>query len=316
MCTAVNYVNGDHYFGRNLDLEASYREEVTITPRNYPFSFWNKSDSNHHYAMIGMATIQNHYPLYYEASNERGLSMAALYFPKNAVYLPEMDGKDNIAPYEFIPWILSQCSNVAEAQKRLEQTNLVDIPFSTACPNQPLHWLISDASSSLVVEPTADGLKLYGNPVGVLTNNPPFNYHLYHLQEYQNLTNFEQGDNLSKGMGAVGLPGDFSSASRFVKAEFVRRHSVSDGSEASNVSQMFHILSSVAVPRGSVKVADDVYETTLYSSCCNTSKGIYYYTTYDNSRITEVKLNNTDLFGQRLISYPIRTAADFLLENG
>ena len=98
MCTAIRYCKGDHYFGRNLDLPKGFSEEVTITPRNYPFHFRNGLHLLHHHAMIGMATISGGYPLYYEATNEKGLSMAGLNFPGNAVYLPRTACKDNIAP--------------------------------------------------------------------------------------------------------------------------------------------------------------------------------------------------------------------------
>ena len=86
MCTAAVYKTKDFYFGRTLDYEFSYGDEVTVTPRNYPFHFRNMGDMESHYAMIGMATVADGYPLYYEATNEAGLSMAGLNFPGNAVF--------------------------------------------------------------------------------------------------------------------------------------------------------------------------------------------------------------------------------------
>ena len=94
MCTAISYKTKDHYFGRNLDLEYSYVESVTVTPRNYPFHFRKERDFPKHYAMIGMAYVQDDYPLYYDATNEKGLSIAALNFPQNAHYKPFCEGKD------------------------------------------------------------------------------------------------------------------------------------------------------------------------------------------------------------------------------
>ena len=85
MCTAVSFLAKNHYFGRNLDYEFSYNETVTITPRNYPFKFRRMGENNKHYAMIGMAFVQENYPLYYDATNEKGLSIAGLNFPGNAV---------------------------------------------------------------------------------------------------------------------------------------------------------------------------------------------------------------------------------------
>ena len=98
MCTAATYRTRDHYFGRTLDYEFSYAEEVTITPRNFPFRFRHVRPLDHHYALIGMATVAEDYPLYYEATNEKGLSMAGLNFPGNAVYRPPRTAWTTSAP--------------------------------------------------------------------------------------------------------------------------------------------------------------------------------------------------------------------------
>ena len=119
MCTAVTFKGKDHYFGRNLDLEYSYKESVTITPRDYPFYFRKVPTISKHYAMIGMAVVSNGYPLYYDATNEHGLSIASLNFPGNAVYYPEVEKADNITPFELIPWLLCQCKNVPDSKSLL-----------------------------------------------------------------------------------------------------------------------------------------------------------------------------------------------------
>ena len=107
MCTCATYQTKDHYFGRNLDLEFSYQESVTITPRNFPIPFRRKETMTSHHAMIGMAFVCGGFPLYYDATNEFGLSMAGLNFPGNGYFPePQEDGKDEISPFEFIPWIL------------------------------------------------------------------------------------------------------------------------------------------------------------------------------------------------------------------
>lgn len=313
MCTAITYQTRDHYFGRNLDLEYSYNETVTITPRNYPFRFRQAGPLGRHYAMIGMAYVTDDYPLYYDATNEKGLSMAGLHFPGNAVYRSEAVRRDPIAPFEFIPWILGQCATAAEAREQLAWIDLVDIAFREDLPPSPLHWLIADRQEAIVVEAVSDGLHVYDNPVGVLTNNPPFDFQMTNLCNYMGLHNgapekkFSDALELhahSRGMGALGLPGDFSSVSRFVKAAFVKQNAVSEDSEAASVNQFFHMLGSVAMPRGCVSV-DGKYEITVYSSCCNTDRGIYYYTTYENSHITGIDLHKADLNAHTLFSYPL-----------
>lgn len=323
MCTAITFHTKDHYFGRNLDFEHNFGESVAVTPRNYPLPFRCMPSLPHHYALIGMASVDREYPLYYDATNEKGLSMAGLYFPDNAVYLPEKDGMDNIAPFEFIPWILGQCTTVLQAETLLSRLNLAQIPYSDAYPLSPLHFLIADRERSITVEPTAEGLKVYENPVGVLTNNPPFEYHLLNLANYLNVTREEPVSRFapncpitaySRGMGGIGLPGDLSSASRFVRAAFTKLNSICDTTESASISQFFHILGSVAQQKGCVKVGDD-YEKTIYSSCCNTNTGIYYYTTYENAQITGVCLHNTDLNGSTLTTYPLVTGQQLRMEN-
>lgn len=314
MCTAVTYTTKDHYFGRNLDLEYSYRETVTITPRNFPFQFRHQMEQKEHFAMIGMAYVQEGYPLYYDAINEKGLGMAGLNFPGNARYQGLGAECENIAPFEFIPRILGQCETVAEARAAMENIRLVGENFSPELQTTPLHWLIADKKDAIVAEPREEGLRIYDNPVGVLTNNPPFEMQRHWLNHFMGISAeplenrfcaaipFEE---YSRGMGGIGLPGDWSSASRFVRAAFVRNHAVSGSTEKESVSQFFRILGSVEQQRGCVQLKDGSYEITRYSSCCNLDKGIYYYTTYENHQISAVNMMNEELNSSCLVSYPL-----------
>ncbi|CAK7043227.1 MAG: Choloylglycine hydrolase [Eubacterium sp.] len=324
MCTAATYTTKDHYFGRNLDLEFSYNETVTVTPRNYPFQFRKVKALESHYAMIGMAFVVDNYPLYYDATNEKGLSMAGLNFPENADYKQETEGKDNVTPFEFIPWILGQCSTIEEVKELLGRINLININFSEKLPLSPLHWMISDRNESITVESVKEGLKIYDNPVGILTNNPTFDIQMFNLNNYVNVTrevpenrfsNAIALDIYSRGMGGIGIPGDLSSSSRFVKAVFTKLNSVSGTSESESISQFFHILGSVNQERGCVRLAEDTYEITIYSSCCNIDKGVYYYKTYENSQITGVDMHNENLNSQNLVSYPLIKEQQIKIQN-
>ena len=324
MCTAITLTTKDHYFGRNLDLEYSYNETITITPRNSPFTFRKYKTLYPHYALIGTAYVVDNYPLYYDATNEKGLSVAGLNFPENAFYNPFQQEKDNITPFEFIPWILTQCATVSEAKKRIQSLNLFEEPFNEELPLSPLHWIITDKESSFVVEAVKEGLHIYENPVGVLTNNPPFPTQLFQLNNYMHLStkplenHFSAELNLksySNGMGAMGLPGDWSSQSRFIRATFAKMNSKCGDSEKESVSQFFHILDSVAFPRGCVEIKPNLFEITVYSSCCNTNKGIYYYKTYENHQISAIHMHNEDLEGQSLICYPMKTENEIYAIN-
>ena len=323
MCTAVSFLSGDHYFGRNLDLEYRYREAVTIAPRNFPFRFRNGKNFLSHLAIIGMATVADGYPLYYDGTNEAGLSMAGLNFPEDAFYGKPGNIKDSIAPFELIPWVLCQCHTTAEAKALLKNTSVDAIEFSPKYKLSDLHWIISDETESITVEPLKSGLTVTENPVGVLTNSPPFDYHMHNLCNYMHLTNSQVKNRLSpqidlkpysRGMGAMGLPGDLSSASRFVRACFTKLCSVKPETEYEAITQFFHILGSVEQQAGCVQIGDR-FEKTVYSSCCNTKKGIYYYTTYENPQVTGVSLYREDLNADRLFSYPLVHSAQIRMEN-
>lgn len=323
MCTAITYRTSDYYFGRTLDLEYSYDEQITVTPRNFVFSFREKESLKSHYAIIGMAAVVEDYPLYYEASNECGLCMAGLNFPNQTHYFPPKENKDNIAPFEFIPWILSQCKNLEDAKSLLKNINLCDINFSEKLPLSPLHWMIADREGALTVESVENGIKVYENPIGVLTNSPSFDYHMTHLCDYINLTPQVPENRFgsiklhpySRGMGAMGIPGDVSSASRFIRAAFVKLNSVSGSSENESVSQFFHILGSVEQQRGCVCLPDGSYEITRYTSCINADKGIYYYTTYENHCISAIDMHRSNLDGEALLTFPLIQSQKIVKQN-
>ena len=323
MCTASNYITDNHYFGRNFDYEISYNERVTVTPRNYELKFRKTDDIKTHYAMIGMAAGIDEYPLYYDACNEKGLAIAGLNFAGNAVYGEFEEDMVNITPFELIPYLLGTCSSVSEAREALGKINLVNINFADELPLSPLHWMISDEVEAIVVEPLAEGLKVYDNPVGVLTNNPPFDKQLFYLNNYRGLSNKNPENTFgvdleeySRGMGAIGLPGDLSSASRFAKVAFTRANSYSDNDEASSVGQFFHILGSVEQQNGCTFIDDpDLYEYTIYTSCYNTNRAILYYRTYHNSQITAVDLNRENLDSSDLINYKLINEEQFNFIN-
>ena len=305
MCTAVTYKN--RYFGRNLDYDRSFRESVVITRRAFPFRFPEGQALQKHHAIIGMAHISDNYPLYYDAMNEKGLAMAGLLFGENAVYHGPVAGKDNIPSWGLIPWILGQCRSASEAEQLLFRLNLTDVSFCAELPPSPLHWMIADRERSLVVESMANGLHVYENPVGVLTNDPPFPFHLQNLHQYLSLTKEEPKNRFSekmelkpfsRGMGALGLPGDLSSVSRFVRAAFVRANAFS--AEEGDVSQFFHILGAVEQQRGCVHLGNGRYEITLYTSCCDLEKGVYYWKTYEDYSIQKTELAEGMLDGNGL----------------
>jgi penicillin V acylase-like amidase (Ntn superfamily) len=324
MCTAATYRTDDFYMGRTLDYEFSYGEEITVMPRNFPLSFRHGGGTDRHYAIIGMAHVADGYPMFYDAVNEKGLGMAGLNFAASARYSEPEDGKQNVAQFEFIPWVLSQFASLGQARSAIEKINLVGTTYDSRYPAAKMHWIIADKSGAITVEPTEGGLKIYDNAPGVLTNEPPFDMQLFNLNNYMRLSprqpenSFSDALDLgtySRGMGGLGLPGDLSSMSRFVRAAFTKLNSLSGSGEAESVGQFFHILGSVEQVRGCCEVAQDKYEITIYTSCFNADKGVYYYTTYNNRRITAVDMHRENLDSDSLARYPMLDKEDVLRQN-
>lgn len=310
MCTAIYLNKGGVYFGRTLDYDFSYGEEVVITPRSFPFNFKSSGLCEKHVAFIGTAKVLNGYPLYYDAMNEKGLYIAGLNFVGNACYAKSGEGERQIAQYELIPYLMCKCSSVDGVIYELSNSTISGEQFCSQMPTAQLHWLVADRDRCITVECVKEGLKIYDNPVGVLTNNPPFDFQLFNLNNYRNVTAAERVSDFgggvklneySRGMGGMGLPGDWSSASRFVRAAFACANSTLTNGEEEGVIQFFRLLNTVAQPSGICQVGKG-QEKSIYSSCCSPTTGRYYYSTYDSYGICAVQMEGED--GNELIRYP------------
>jgi len=320
MCTAITYSHNNFYFGRNLDFENSFDEKIVITGRSFPFFLRNSKKIESHYAIIGMGIVSDNFPLYFDAVNEFGLCMAGLLFPEAAHFRKSNPCKNNIASFELIPYVLCKCKTIAEARELLAEVSIIKIDFSNESPLTPLHWIVSDKTGSLAVEPVAEGLKVYSNHVGVLTNSPSFDMQLFNLNNYMNLSPKQPTNSFSKGvplfcysfgMGSLGLPGDLSSMSRFVRACFTKQNCTRLNSE----SEFFHILNAVYQTCGLNDVGDGEYEYTRYSCCYNTTKLLYCYTTYGNLSLCAIDMNKVCIYDDKLIVYPHINEQNIMVQN-
>ncbi len=323
MCTSMVLRSDNSYFGRNMDIENGFGQRIIITPRNHIISFKRVDSLNKHYSIIGMGTVIDNYPLYADATNEFGLSIASLAFPDNAYYEREMDiHKYNVTPSELILWILGQCRTIDDTVNLLNKTNIIDIYFNDNIPLTPLHWHIADKEKSITVEVTKTGMHIYDNKAEILTNNPEFSFHMNNLALYLNLeTHIPTNcftDELGikpfcKGIGSIGLPGDYSSTSRFIKTAYLLLNSKKYNDD--DISRFFHILDSVFVVDGCIVLKNVSDYLTLYTSCVNIDKCIYYYKSYNNSRITAVNMWDENVDSNELITFSLKNNQDILLEN-
>ncbi|MBO5670982.1 MAG: linear amide C-N hydrolase [Clostridia bacterium] len=305
MCTAVSLTHeNNHFFARTLDLEYHYNESVTLAPRRYPFTFTDGTHTADHPALLGMAYVMDGYPLYYDAMNEHGLCMAGLAFPHFCTYAPRDAQRDShrIAPFELIPYVLTHSRTVGDARGLLSGSALTDIPFSDALPNQPMHWMIADSHACAVLETDETGaICWYDNECGVMTNSPPFLRQTAVFSQYHHLTPYPKLDaetgHLMRGMGAVGLPGDWSSPSRFIRAAFLRRHMRCD-----TANTAFSLLDSVKVPRGASYTEDGKPIVTVYSAVMDVRQMSYYYRTEEHPHVRSFRPTPLALRGNVCIS--------------
>lgn len=325
MCTAVSCRQGSHLFGRTLDYEHSFGECIVVTPRNFPLGFRHLPTLTQHYAICGMARVQENYPLYFDGFNEKGLAAAGLNFTQSTVYGIPDSSRESLAQFEVLPRLLGSCATVAEAVQLLENCIITAEAFAPDLPAARLHWLLADEQQVVCVEAVEGGIRMYDDPVGVLTNEPPFPVQLQSLAAYQQLSAAEPENRAfpgislplcSRGMGAVGLPGDLSSPSRFVRAAFANANSLWGDNIGEPMSQMFHLLDTVSQLRGLCRVAEGQYECTRYAAAMDPGRGIYCYTTCENHRPTAVCLGSCDLNTVALLQFPLRRKPDILWENG
>lgn len=299
MCTAINF-NG--YFGRNLDLDVEFENKVVITPKGYEFKLKNNQRIINKQNIIGMAIVIENYPLYFDAMNESGIFIAGLNFDGFAKYFDHKKNKLNLAQFELIPFLLSETKNLEDVKKILKELNITNDWFNKKLPCAPLHWLVGFKNKSIVIEQTKDGLRFYDNNLNVLSNNPTFDFHMLNMSQYKNLSIKNPPNNLtnidlnsySEGMGMVGLPGDWSSVSRFIKAAFLVSNTVDEKTEIDNVTNFFHILGSVFQIKGNAITKTKKFETTFYTSCMSSKTKTYYYKTYNNSQINAIDLSKVN----------------------
>ena len=308
MCTALTLKTKDGYnlFGRTMDLSYSFNQAVTLVPRKYEYRDRVTGNMKRtKYAIIGMGTVIEEYPAFAEAMNEKGLACAGLNFPRYS-HLEDLPVpcKRNIAPYDLILWILSNFETVDDVKEAIRNVELISVQINSQTPLPTLHWRVADAKGqSIVIEKTKEGLKVYENPIGVMTNSPTFDWHLTNLNEYINITSIQPEatkwgnqklNPLGVGLGTKGLPGGYSGVDRFVRISYLKSRLSETEDLNSGISQFFHMLNSVAMPKGAVK-ADGLDDMTLYISCMCQQKGIYYYSTYNNNGISAIDMNKEDL---------------------
>lgn len=304
MCTGVRFTDteGHLYWGRNLDWNEGYGQTPIVMPKGYKLAraFGDAFATKH--ACIGMGIEYEGYPLYFNCGNDAGLAIGGLNFPGYAAFEKDaVPNKTNVAAYEMPAWVAASFATVDEAEAALRDVAIVGKSIAPSMGVSMLHWHIADAKRSIVVEYQADGMHIYDDTVDVLTNQPPFPWHMENLRNYMCCNGDWPGDIKWRddtltpfGTGATmrGIPGDTYSTSRFVKAAFVNSFHPQKAGEQANVMRMFHTLGSVSFVEGCAKMADGSSEITLFSDCFSAATGTYYFNTYDDPSLRSACLKD------------------------
>jgi choloylglycine hydrolase len=329
MCTGLTLITKDnkHLFGRNLDVPATYGQFPLIVPRNFEWvNVVNEDTYISKYACAGMGIVVDNQPLLFDALNEKGLAGGGLNFTHFAKFNDvAVDEKVNISASNFLYWALSNFSNLHELKEALKNLVLTNTSVKPGLPVAKLHWMFTDLTgNSIVVEYMENGINVYDNPVGVLTNDPTFPWQLTNLSQYVTLSkDTPQARKFSEyvaapyghGLGMCGIPGDASPASRFVRTAFFRDCIAEADDEITGVSAFLQVLTSVTVLKGSEVDPNGDLNHTLYKSCMCQESGTYYYTDYSNRRINAICLTKADLETKEIIKFNYNNKQDILYQN-
>jgi choloylglycine hydrolase len=314
-CTGITIKpkDGSIIFARTLEFGMDLQSNIIIVPRGKEFVGTAPGNTaglrwKSKYGIVGTNAFDM--PVTIDGLNEKGLSVGLFYFPGFAKYqeLRSEDFRNALAPWELGVFLLGTCSDVREAVAAAKSVRVGEVVQKDMGIVPPAHFIVTDASgTSVVLEYIGGELKVHANPLNVMTNSPTFDWHMTNLSNYVNLTdkNVEQIEvagleirGFGQGSGMLGLPGDFTPPSRFVRAVAFSKSALPVEKANDGVLQAFHILNQFDIPKGAARSNDhgkEVSDYTLWTSAADLKNLRYYFRTFDNSRIRMVDLKAMDL---------------------
>lgn len=324
MCTSLTYqtTSGDQFLARTMDFGFELGGRPVVIPRHHHFdSVTNEVGYDAPYSFVGTGRDLNGYTLI-DGVNEHGVSAAALYFAGQAQYAETTaTGKVNLAPHEVLMWILGNVQSTAELEQRLNDLNIMNAAAPLLNIVVPLHWIISDQSgATYVLEREADGVHYMKNPVGVMTNTPDFGWHLKNLSNYVQLQPTPHPDRqygdmqvsaFGPGSGALGMPGDYTSVSRFVRTVYMRQHTTAVATDAEAVNALSHMLNSVEIPKGVKIKADGSADYTQYRAYMSMHEPAFYMQPYEDQTITRVALTEELMNADQPTEFAVKSTQQF-----
>jgi len=333
-CTGVQLTTKDHAVinGRTVEFGVFLDTSVVVVPRGYKFTgsttLGEGKKWTSKYASVGMILVDN--KVIVDGMNEKGLVTASFYFPGYAKYsvTTKENQKISMSSSDFTQWILSMFSTVDEVRKAIENNEVAISPVLTPGfpPEvQPFHFIVYDKSGkSIVIEPLDGKLVIYDNPIGVITNSPTFDWHMTNLRNYVTLLAHTPKDAkvfgytvkpLGQGAGMLGLPGDFTPPSRFIRATAFAASSIPAETADKGVLQVFHILNSFDIPVGAARTIEDgkiFSDYTMLTVVRDTKNLRFYYKTYDDQTIKMIDMKKFDLNGKKILRLSTKTDQSYV----
>jgi choloylglycine hydrolase len=325
-CTGITIKpkDGAIIYARTLEFAMDLHSNIIVVPRGkeYVGTGPDEKPGLHWKTLYGVVgTNAFDLPVTIDGLNEKGLSVGLFYFPSFAKYqeIKTEDVSRALAPWELGVFLLSTCSDVKEAVIAAQNVRVGEVVQKDMGLVPGVHYILTDASGkSVVLEYVGGELKVHDNPLGVMTNSPTFDWHLTNLSNYMNLTvsNIPEIDfggdeikGLGQGSGMLGLPGDFTPPSRFVRAVAFSKSALPVETAREGVLQAFHILNQFDIPKGAARGLENgkvVADYTLWTSAADLKNLRYHFRTFDDSRIRMVDLKAVDLDAKEIRTVPMR----------
>lgn len=320
MCTAITFKTMDNFnfLARTMDFSFQLDAEPVYIPKNYTFNSHVKDEKFvSKYSFIGSGRDMHGY-LFADGLNEKGFGIATLYFEENAKFSSRKNPKKlNIASDELVSWALGNISSVKEFENEINNLNIMGVKNEILGKILPLHWIISDKTGETkCLEITSDGVNLYENRVGVMTNSPKFTWHLTNLSHFNGLQPNEPSEKQygnfktisdGPGNGLMGMPGDYTSASRFIRASVLKQYTSGVKGPEKGLNAVIHILNSVDIPKG-VKITNTKNNTsdfTQYKGIMDLTNLSYYMLSYDSFLPHKVTLDEKMMKKNEPVVLPI-----------
>ncbi|XSG81784.1 MAG: linear amide C-N hydrolase [Methyloligella sp. ZOD6] len=323
-CTSflIKTENGDPIYGRTMEFGVPLKSNIVVVPRGLKYEASTLPDNTGwswegKYAATGMNVLGT--PYIVDGVNEKGLTGGILYFPGYAGYVApdKADPKKAIAPWEFLSWVLTNFATTDEVRQALSKVQITDFvpPFDIGgAKSLPFHYTLHDTNGgSIVIEPIDGKLKVYDNPLGVMTNSPPFDWHMTNLKNYVKLSPVNAPplkvdgmtiDSLGQGSGMLGVPGDPTPPSRFVRVLGYAMSARVQPNTDEGVRMAEHILNNFDIPEGFVREGT-TDEITEWSTIADMTGKRYFFKTEDYQKLRQVDLADFDLDAEKMVEIPI-----------